>query len=134
MILIGRMLLLILLLTIIQLINLYFLLAYGPNTIRVIILMNNWPKYLADLLTHLILIRFLVLILIQEKLKPASPTLLVALSLISLIISCFNVAYISALTRLAAQFNMDIVKINFIMIYLTGVAQDWFEIGLNQKD
>jgi len=134
MILIGRMLLLILLLTIIQLINLYFLLAYGPNTIRVIILMNNWLKYLADLLTHLILIRFLVLILIQEKLKLASPTLLVALSLISLIISYFNIAYISALTWLAAQFNMDIVKINFIMIYLTGVAQDWFEIGLNQKD
>jgi len=29
---------------------------------------------------------------------------------------------------------MDIVKINFTMIYLTGVAQDWFEVGLNQKD
>ena len=33
-----------------------------------------------------------------------------------------------------AQFNMDIVKINFAMTYLTGVAQDWFEVGLNQED
>ena len=33
-----------------------------------------------------------------------------------------------------AQFNMDIAKINFTMTYLTGVAQDWFEVGLNQKD
>ena len=30
-----------------------------------------------------------------------------------------------------AQFNMDIAKINFTMTYLTGVAQDWFEVGLN---
>ena len=30
-----------------------------------------------------------------------------------------------------AQFNTDIVKINFAMTYLTGVAQDWFEVGLN---
>jgi len=29
---------------------------------------------------------------------------------------------------------MDIMKINFAMIYLTGVAQDWFEVGLNQED
>ena len=29
---------------------------------------------------------------------------------------------------------MDIVKINFVMTYLTGVAQDWFEVGLNQED
>jgi len=33
-----------------------------------------------------------------------------------------------------AQFNTDIVKINFTMTYLTGVAQDWFEVGLNQED
>ena len=33
-----------------------------------------------------------------------------------------------------AQFNMDIAKINFAMTYLTGVAQDWFEVGLNQED
>jgi len=32
------------------------------------------------------------------------------------------------------QFNTDIVKINFAMTYLTEVAQDWFEIGLNQED
>jgi len=29
---------------------------------------------------------------------------------------------------------MDIAKINFAMTYLTGVAQDLFEVGLNQKD
>jgi len=29
---------------------------------------------------------------------------------------------------------MDIAKINFAMTYLTGVAQDWFEVGFNQKD
>jgi len=32
------------------------------------------------------------------------------------------------------QFNTDIAKINIAMIYLTGVAQDWFEVGFNQKD
>ena len=32
------------------------------------------------------------------------------------------------------QFNIDIVKINFAMTYLTGVAQDLFEVGLNQED
>ena len=32
------------------------------------------------------------------------------------------------------QFDMDIVKINFTMTYITGVAQDWFEMGLNQED
>jgi len=26
---------------------------------------------------------------------------------------------------------MNIAKINFEMTYLTGVAQDWFEMGLN---
>jgi len=29
---------------------------------------------------------------------------------------------------------MDIAKINFAMTYLTGVVQDWFEMGLNQED
>ena len=57
-----RMLLLILLL-IIQLINLLLLLTYSPNTIRVRILMNSWLMYLANLLTHLIIIRLPVLIL-----------------------------------------------------------------------
>ena len=32
------------------------------------------------------------------------------------------------------QFDTDIAKINFTMTYLTGVAQDWFEVGLNQED
>ena len=32
------------------------------------------------------------------------------------------------------QFDTDIAKINFTMTYLTGVAQDWFEMGLNQED
>ena len=32
------------------------------------------------------------------------------------------------------QFDTDIVKIKFAMTYLTRVAQDWFEIGLNQED
>ena len=32
------------------------------------------------------------------------------------------------------QFDTDIAKINFAMSYLTGVAQDWFEVGLNQED
>jgi len=29
---------------------------------------------------------------------------------------------------------MDIVKINFTMTYLTGVAWDWFDVSLNQED
>jgi len=33
-----------------------------------------------------------------------------------------------------AQFDTEIVKINFAMIYLTRVVQDWFEVGLNQED
>ena len=33
-----------------------------------------------------------------------------------------------------AQFDMDIAKINFAITYLTRVVQNWFEIGLNQKD
>ena len=32
------------------------------------------------------------------------------------------------------QFDMDIAKINFAITYFTGVAQDWFEMGLNQED
>ena len=32
------------------------------------------------------------------------------------------------------QFNTDIAKINFAIIYLTRVAQNWFEVGLNQED
>ena len=29
---------------------------------------------------------------------------------------------------------MDIAKINFAMTYLTEVAQNWFEVGLNQEN
>ena len=32
------------------------------------------------------------------------------------------------------QFNTDIVKINFTITYLTGVAQNWFEVNINQED
>ena len=32
------------------------------------------------------------------------------------------------------KFDTDIAKINFTMTYLTRVAQDWFEMGLNQKN
>jgi len=32
------------------------------------------------------------------------------------------------------QFDMDIAKINFAITYFTGVAKDWFEVGLNQED
>ena len=33
-----------------------------------------------------------------------------------------------------AQFDMDIAKINVTITFFTGVAQDWFEVGLNQED
>jgi len=59
--------------------------------------MNNWLRYLVNLLTLLTLIRLLDLILIQGELKPTSPALSVVLSLTSLIISCFNAGYISTL-------------------------------------
>jgi len=97
MILIGRILPLILLLIIIQLIDLHLLLAHSTNSVGVIILMNNWLTYSANLLTLLILIKLLVPILIQGKLKPVSLTPSAVLSLISSIISCFNVTYISML-------------------------------------
>jgi len=32
------------------------------------------------------------------------------------------------------QFDIDIAKINFTITYLTGIAQNWFEMGLNQED
>jgi len=97
MILIGRMLLLILLLPIIQLMDLHLLLAHSSNPIGVRILMNNWLMYLANLLTHLILIRLPVPILIQGELKPISLTSSAVLSLTSSIISCSNAVYISML-------------------------------------
>jgi len=97
MILIGRMLPLILVLTIIQLIDPHLLLAHSPNPVGVIILMNNGLKYSANLLTLLILIRLPDPILIQGELKPVSPTPSAALSLTSSIISCSNASYISML-------------------------------------
>jgi len=32
------------------------------------------------------------------------------------------------------QFSTNEEKINFTMTYLSGVAQDWFEVVLQQKD
>jgi len=32
------------------------------------------------------------------------------------------------------QFSTDKEKINFAMTYLSGVAQDWFKVTLQQKD
>ena len=90
--------LLLILLLIIQLIDLLLLLTYSPNPIRARILMNSWLMYLANLLTHLIIIRLPVLILMQEELKPASPTPLAVLGLTNSIISYSNIAYISVLT------------------------------------
>ena len=96
-ILIGRILPLILLLTLLQLIDPHLLLTHSPNSTGVRILMNNWPMYLANLLTFLILIRLLVLILIQGELKPVSLIPSTVLSLTSSIIFYSNTIYISVL-------------------------------------
>ena len=32
------------------------------------------------------------------------------------------------------QFDSDIAKIKFIMIYFSKVIQNWFEVGINQKN
>ena len=96
MILTGRMLLLLILL---QLIDLLLLFAHGQNPVRVIMLINSWLIYLADLLTPLMLVKLPDLIPTQGELKPVSLISSVALSLISLIISCSNIAYISVLTQ-----------------------------------
>ena len=93
MILIGRMLPLLILLLIWYLIDPLLLLAHGQNLIGAIILISSWPTYLVDLQTLLMLIRPLVLILIQEKLKLASLTLSAVLSLTSLIIFYSNVIF-----------------------------------------
>jgi len=82
--------------------------------------------------TFLILIRLLVPILIQEKLKPISLTSLAALSQISSIISCFNI--VSTSTLILYNLTWTIAKINFVITYLTKVAQDWFEVSLNEED
>ena len=91
MILIGRILSLLILLLIWHLIDLLLLLTYSQNSIAVIILISSWLTYLVNLQTLSMLIKLPVLILIQGKLKLISPTLLVALNLISSIIFCFNV-------------------------------------------
>jgi len=114
MILTGRMLPLILLLILLQLIDLHLLLTYSQNPIRVIILMNNWLMYLANLLTHLILIRLPDLILMQGELKPTSPISSVALSLTSSIISYSNVTYISILTR----YNSTLSQIRYSLVVI----------------
>jgi len=33
-----------------------------------------------------------------------------------------------------SQFSTDKEKINFVMTYLSGVAQDWFKVALQQED
>jgi len=81
--------------------------------------MNSWPIFLVDLLILLTLIRLLDLILIQRELKPISLTLSVALSLTSSIILFQYYLYFCANL---VQFDTNIVKINFAMIYLTRVA------------
>ena len=81
--------------------------------------MNSWPTYLVDLQTLLILIRLLVLILIQGKLKPISLILSVALSLTSSIIFYSNIVSISANSM---QFDTNIANINFTITYLMEVT------------
>ena len=69
MILTGRMLLLpILPLILLKLIDLHFLLTHGQNFVRVIILINNWLTYSADLLTLFVSLTF-SLILGQDHLN-----------------------------------------------------------------
>ena len=105
-----------LLLLIQLLIDLILLLVHGQNSNTAIILMSNWLTYLVILQTHLLLIKPLILILIQEELKLTFLTLsmlllrmfkrvvladtsvlTVVLSLTSSIISYFNIVFISML-------------------------------------
>jgi len=116
MILTGRMLPLILLLILLQLIDLPLLLTYSQKPIRVTILMNSWPMYLADLLTHLMLMRLPDLILIQGELKPTSLTLSVALSLTSSITSCSNVTYISVLTWHNSTWTLQKLTLQWLIL------------------
>ena len=34
----------------------------------------------------------------------------------------------------STQFDIDIAKINFIIMYLPGVIQNWFKVSFNQED
>ena len=61
---------------------------------------DNTNEQLAEVLSRLAnTLRLPHLILIQEELKPVSPTLSATLSLTSSIISCFNAGYISMLIQ-----------------------------------
>ena len=84
--------------------------------------MNSWPSTLANLLILLILIRLPVLILMNRELK--SPFLTSSVStepnkLNHFLFQCHLYFHTNPM-----QFNIDIVKINFVITYLTGVAQN----------
>ena len=79
--------------------------------------MNNWPKYSADLLTLLILIRPNTnsrgtKAHIPDTFSGTRPNKL----------NNFLFQYYLYFCTNPVQFNMDIVKINFAITYLTGVA------------
>ena len=98
MILIRRILQLLILLVILIILT-TLRLTYGQNSsIVMILLINNWPTFLVILLIYSILIKSLVLILIQRKLKLAFLIHLAVLSLTSSIISCSNIIFISMQT------------------------------------
>ena len=91
--------------------------------------MNNWPKYSADLLTLLILIRPNTnsrgtKACIPDTFSGTEPD-----KLNNFLFQCWLYFHANPV-----QLDTDIVKINFAMTYLTGIAQDWFEVGLNQED
>ena len=77
-------------------------------------------KQLADLLTHLILIRLLVPILIQRETKAYIPNTFSGTEPDKL--NNFLFQYHLYFYANPVQFDMDIVKINFAMIYLTKVV------------
>ena len=105
--------------------HIIFLLAYSQNSNTVIIqLMNNWLTFSVILLTYLILLRFLVLHLILEELKYIFSILSVVLvrlpnKLNNFLFQCHFYFHANS-----TQFDIDIVIINYIMMYLSGVVQD----------
>ena len=84
--------------------------------------MNSWPSTLANLLILLILIRLPVLILIHRELK--SPSLTPSVSTEPNKLNHFLFQYHLYFHTNPMQFNIDIVKINFVITYLTGVVQN----------
>ena len=105
--------------------HIIFLLAYSQNPGIVIIqLMNNWLTSSVILLIYLILIRFPVLHLILEKLKHIFSILLVTLVRLSNKLNNFLFQCHFYFHTNSIQFDMNIVKINFMMMYLSRVAQD----------